>query len=86
VTETPAERETGRMTIPSGDPTTRLSAVLAAIDADHPLKTPLHYDVGHVAPRLDRLEAKVAYTADYIAFLEQRIAALEERLGAGSAG
>jgi hypothetical protein len=74
------------MTTPSGDPTTRLSAVLAAIDADHPLETPLHDDVGHVAPRLDRLEAKVAYTADYIAFLEQRIAALEERLGAGSAG
>ncbi|KTS64650.1 hypothetical protein NS206_07450 [Microbacterium testaceum] len=74
------------MTIPSGDPTNRLSAVLAAIDADHPLKTPLHYNVGHVAPRLDRLEAKLAYTAEYIAFLEQRIAALEARLDAGSEG
>lgn len=74
------------MTIPSGDPTNRLSAVLAAIDADHPLKTPLHYNVGHVAPRLDRLEAKIAYTAEYIAFLEQRIAALEARLDAGSEG
>jgi len=74
------------MTIPSGDPTTRLSAVLAAIDADHPLKTPLHYNVGHVAPRLDRLEAKIAYVAEYIAFLEQRIAALEARLDAGSVG
>jgi len=74
------------MTIPSGDPTTRLSAVLAAIDADHPLKTPLHYNVGHVAPRLDRLEAKIAYAAEYIAFLEQRIAALEARLDAGSVG
>jgi len=74
------------MTIPSGDPTTRLSAVLAAIDADHPLKTPLHYNVGHVAPRLDRLDAKVEYTAEYIAFLEQRIAALEARLDAGSVG
>lgn len=74
------------MTIPSGDPTNRLSAVLAAIDADHPLKTPLHHNVGHVAPRLDRLEAKVAYTAEYIAFLEQRIAALEARLDAGSEG
>lgn len=74
------------MTIPSGDPTNRLSAVLAAIDADHPLKTPLHDNVGHVAPRLDRLEAKLAYTAEYIAFLEQRIAALEARLDAGSEG
>ena len=74
------------MTIPSGDPTTRLPAVMAAIDADHPLKAPYRYNVGHGAPRLDRLEAKVAYTAHYIAFLEQRIAALEARLGDGSTG
>lgn len=54
-----------------------LRASIAAIDDAHPLKVPLHYNQGHIAPRLDRLEAKTAYLVDYIAYLEQRLAALE---------
>ncbi|MDR6866604.1 hypothetical protein J2Y69_001197 [Microbacterium resistens] len=40
---------------------------------------PVYTKVGHVSPRLDRSEAKIAYLVDYINYLEQRIAALETR-------
>lgn len=54
------------------------------IDAQHPLKTPVHFSQGHIGPRLDRLEAKAAHTAEYVAYLEQRIAVLEARLAGGN--
>ncbi|WP_368497201.1 hypothetical protein [Herbiconiux sp. A18JL235] len=54
-------------------------ASIAAIDEAHPLKTPLHFNQAHISPRLDRLEATTAYLVDYIAYLEQRLAALESR-------
>ncbi|MCS5499299.1 hypothetical protein NY547_18805 [Cnuibacter physcomitrellae] len=57
-------------------------ASVQAIDASHPLQTPWHYDVSITGPRLDRLEAKAAFYADYIEYLERRIAALEARLPA----
>ncbi|QJU52525.1 hypothetical protein SCB71_03940 [Herbiconiux sp. KACC 21604] len=66
------------MTSPSPDPRV-LHASIAAIDETHPLKVPLHYNQGHISPRLDRLEAKTAYLVDYIAYLEQRLTALESR-------
>ena len=50
---------------------------IAQIDAQHPLKAPLHANVAHFSPRLDRIESKDTYLVEYIAFLEQRIAALE---------
>ena len=53
---------------------------LEAIDADNPLRMPWWYDQSLSGPRLDRLDAKVAYYADYIQYLEGRIAALEARL------
>lgn len=55
----------------------RLRAVIARIDADNPLKVPFTFNQGHISPRLDRLEAKLSYMADYIAYLEQRIESLE---------
>ena len=64
----------------AADGSSPLRTVLAKIDADVPLNTPLHYNQGHISPRLDRLEAKLAYMADYIAFLEQRIQSLEGRV------
>jgi len=64
----------------AADGSNPLRTVLAKIDADVPLKTPLHFTQGHISPRLDRLEAKLAYMADYIAFLEQRIQSLEGRV------
>ncbi|MFJ4037975.1 hypothetical protein ACIPVB_07800 [Microbacterium sp. NPDC090007] len=54
--------------------------MLSKIDADNPLKVPFSYNQGHISPRLDRLEAKLSYMADYIAYLEQRIETLEERV------
>jgi len=64
----------------AADGSNPLRTVLAKIDADVPLTTPLHDNQGHISPRLDRLEAKLAYMADYIAFLEQRIQSLEGRV------
>ncbi|WJS92075.1 hypothetical protein [Microbacterium testaceum] len=64
----------------AADGSNPLRTVLAKIDADVPLKTPLHSNQAHISPRLDRLEAKLAYMADYIAFLEQRIQSLEGRV------
>ncbi|WP_291036472.1 hypothetical protein [Herbiconiux sp.] len=58
-------------------------ASIAAIDAEHPLRSPWHYDQSITGPRLDRLDAKTAYFADYIQYLEQRLAALEARLTQG---
>ncbi|WP_378145333.1 hypothetical protein ACFJGV_17330 [Cnuibacter sp. UC19_7] len=57
-------------------------ASVEAIDASHPLQAPWHYDQSITAPRLERLEAKAAFYADYIEYLERRIAALEARLPA----
>ncbi|WP_295787149.1 hypothetical protein [uncultured Microbacterium sp.] len=67
------------MTNAPGD-SDRLRAVLAKIDADNPLKVPFSYNQGHISPRLDRLEAKLAYMAEYIAYLEQRIESLEAQV------
>ena len=58
-------------------------ASIAAIDAEHPLRSPWHYDQSVTGPRLDRLDAKTAYFVDYIQYLEQRLAALEARLAQG---
>lgn len=41
---------------------------------------PVHTNVGHFSPRLDRLEDKTAYLVEYIVYLEQRIARLEHTL------
>lgn len=67
------------MTNAPGD-SDRLRAVLAKIDADNPLKVPFSYNQGHISPRLDRLEAKLSYMAEYIAYLEQRIESLESQV------
>ena len=56
----------------------------AAIDHDNPLELPWRFNPHHIGPRLDRLDAKTAYLADYIAYLEQRIECLEARLDEGS--
>jgi hypothetical protein len=55
-------------------------ASVEAVDAAHPLSTPWHYNQSLTGPRLDRLDAKAAFYADYIEYLERRIAALEARL------
>ncbi|WP_143469876.1 MULTISPECIES: hypothetical protein [unclassified Leucobacter] len=52
----------------------------ALIDAAHPLRMPLAGNDHHILPRLDRLEAKADFAADYIAYLEARITQLEARL------
>ena len=56
-----------------------LQAAAESIDERHPLMAPLHFNLGHIGPRLERLEAKVSYMAEYVAYLEQRIATLEGR-------
>ncbi|MCJ1708035.1 hypothetical protein [Microbacterium sp. VKM Ac-2923] len=58
----------------------RLRAVIAKIDSDNPLKVPFSFNQGHISPRLDRLEAKLSYMAEYIAYLEQRIEGLEAQV------
>lgn len=58
----------------------RLRAVTERIDADNPLKVPFTFNQGHISPRLERLEAKLSYMVEYIAYLEQRIERLEERV------
>lgn len=67
------------MTNVPGD-TNRLRAVIAKIDSDNPLKVPFSFNQGHISPRLDRLEAKLSYMAEYIAYLEQRIEGLEAQV------
>lgn len=54
---------------------------VAAIDAENPLTMPWHYETWLTGPRLDRLDAKATFYADYIEYLEQRIAALEAHIG-----
>ena len=56
-----------------------LQAAAESIDEQNPLKAPLHFNPGHIGPRLERLEAKAAYMAEYVAYLEQRLATLEGR-------
>jgi hypothetical protein len=73
------ERTLASMTNEPGD-VNRLRAVIAKIDADNPLKVPFSFNQGHISPRLDRLEAKLSYMADYIAYLEQRIESLEAQV------
>ncbi|MGN7970185.1 hypothetical protein [Microbacterium sp. 22296] len=58
----------------------RLHAVITKIDSDNPLKVPFSFNQGHISPRLDRLEAKLSYMADYISYLEQRIESLEAQV------
>ncbi|MEV7825893.1 hypothetical protein [Microbacterium enclense] len=74
-----APRTLTTMTNVPGD-ANRLRAVIAKIDTDNPLKVPFSFNQGHISPRLDRLEAKLAYMAEYIAYLEQRIESLEEQV------
>lgn len=73
------ERTLTSMTNVPGD-TNRLRAVIAKIDSDNPLKVPFSFNQGHISPRLDRLEAKLSYMAEYIAYLEQRIESLEAQV------
>lgn len=56
-----------------------LHAAAESIDERNPLNAPLHFNLGHIGPRLARLEAKAAYVAEYVAYLEQRIVVLEGR-------
>ncbi|MDQ1083580.1 hypothetical protein QE392_002948 [Microbacterium proteolyticum] len=73
------ERTLTAMTNVPGE-TNRLRAVIAKIDSDNPLKVPFSFNQGHISPRLDRLEAKLSYMAEYIAYLEQRIESLESEV------
>ncbi|MBO9626544.1 MAG: hypothetical protein J7484_09245 [Microbacterium sp.] len=68
------------MTDPAGtSPAQALRTNIAAIEQSFPLRAPMYFDQTLISPRLDRADAKVAYLVDYIAYLEQRIAALEAR-------
>ncbi|WP_440708337.1 hypothetical protein [Herbiconiux sp. YIM B11900] len=63
----------------ASDPSLFRQSIRAIAEA-HPLRTPWHYDQNLTSPRPDRLDAKTAYFVEYIQYLEQRIASLEDRL------
>ena len=50
---------------------------LHSIEDSIPMKMPWHRPAAHLWPRIERAEAKVAFFADYLEYLEARIAALE---------
>lgn len=66
---------------PAAAPGDALRRSVSAIDEAHPLRMPVHANLGVTVPRLDRLEAKTAYLVEYIAYLEARIGNLEARDG-----
>jgi hypothetical protein len=68
------------MTNPPPQPVPTIRESVAAIDETHPLKMPFMADTTTLYPRLDRLDAKVAFFVDYIEALTARIADLETRL------
>ncbi len=57
-----------------------IHTAFSAIDQQNPLRMPIHFSQALIGPRLDRLDAKTAYVGEYLAYLEQRIQALEARL------
>ena len=64
---------------PAPTPSSELRSSLATIDDRIPLKVPVWRNPRLLWPRLERAEAKVAFYAEYIEYLEARIAALESR-------